>query len=181
MSTKDIVQKLWNLCNILRDDGITYHQYVTELTYILFLKMINETGTEDRLILAVRDNYQKGLAQYAKEHDVEINQLNDKECDDLKSLLYDYSWKKLTKLEGLKLKQYYNSLLAALGSAPLEEIRQIYEKAVSSIDEPRNLKKLITEIAEIVNKIEDCDIAILQQGWTRSKTAIAEKDQASFF
>ena len=39
MSTQDIVQKLWNLCNVLRDDGITYHQYVTELTYILFLKM----------------------------------------------------------------------------------------------------------------------------------------------
>ena len=34
MSTQDIVQKLWNLCNVLRDDGITYHQYVTELTYI---------------------------------------------------------------------------------------------------------------------------------------------------
>ena len=40
MSTQDIVQKLWNLCNVLRDDGITYHQYVTELTYILFLKMM---------------------------------------------------------------------------------------------------------------------------------------------
>ena len=36
------------------------------------------------------------------------------------------------------------------------------------------------ENVEIVNKIEDCDIVILQQGWTRSKTAIAEKDQASF-
>ena len=47
MSTQDIVQKLWNLCNVLRDDGITYHQYVTELTYILFLKMAKETGAEN--------------------------------------------------------------------------------------------------------------------------------------
>ena len=39
-------QKLWNLCNVLRDDGITYHQYVTELTYILFLKMAEETGAD---------------------------------------------------------------------------------------------------------------------------------------
>lgn len=46
MSTQDIVQKLWNLCNVLRDDGITYHQYVTELTYILFLKMADETGAD---------------------------------------------------------------------------------------------------------------------------------------
>src|SRR5919202_970503 len=47
--THDIVQKLWNLCNILRDDGVTYHQYVTELTYLLFLKMAKETGTEGEL------------------------------------------------------------------------------------------------------------------------------------
>lgn len=46
MSNQEIVQKLWNLCNVLRDDGITYHQYVTELTYLLFLKMMKETGQE---------------------------------------------------------------------------------------------------------------------------------------
>lgn len=49
MSTQDIVSKLWNLCNVLRDDGITYHQYVTELTYLLFLKMAKETQTEEQL------------------------------------------------------------------------------------------------------------------------------------
>ena len=49
MNTQEIVNKLWNLCNVLRDDGITYHQYVTELTYILFLKMSKETGTEDKI------------------------------------------------------------------------------------------------------------------------------------
>lgn len=47
--THDIVAKLWNLCNILKDDGVTYHQYVTELTYLLFLKMAKETSTEDQL------------------------------------------------------------------------------------------------------------------------------------
>jgi type I restriction enzyme M protein len=46
MSTVDIVQKLWNLCNVLKDDGVTYHEYVNELTYILFLKMMQETGKE---------------------------------------------------------------------------------------------------------------------------------------
>lgn len=48
-TTTDIVQKLWSFCDILRDDGITYHQYVTELTYILFLKMAKETETENQL------------------------------------------------------------------------------------------------------------------------------------
>ncbi len=47
--THDIVNKLWNLCNILKDDGVTFHQYVTELTYLLFLKMAQETGKEDQL------------------------------------------------------------------------------------------------------------------------------------
>lgn len=47
--THDIVAKLWNLCNILKDDGVTYHQYVTELTYLLFLKMAKETGTEEQI------------------------------------------------------------------------------------------------------------------------------------
>src|SRR5436309_3949433 len=48
-TTQDIVAKLWNLCHILRDDGITYHQYVTELTFLLFLKMLKETGQEGQL------------------------------------------------------------------------------------------------------------------------------------
>lgn len=64
MSTQDIVQKLWNLCNVLRDDGITYHQYVTELTYILFLKMLKETGEEERLISSVRKAYAEKLKAY---------------------------------------------------------------------------------------------------------------------
>jgi type I restriction enzyme M protein len=49
-TTGDIVQKLWSLCHILRDDGITYNEYVTELTYLLFLKMMQEkNGSDNRL------------------------------------------------------------------------------------------------------------------------------------
>ncbi len=49
MNNQELVAKLWNLCNVLRDDGITYHQYVTELTYILFLKMCKETNSEESI------------------------------------------------------------------------------------------------------------------------------------
>ena len=48
-STQDIVSKLWNLCHVLRDDGITYHEYVTELTFLLFLKMMKETEQEAQI------------------------------------------------------------------------------------------------------------------------------------
>jgi type I restriction enzyme M protein len=52
--TREIVAKLWNLCNVLRDDGITYTDYVTELTFLLFLKMLAETGHEERLPTSYR-------------------------------------------------------------------------------------------------------------------------------
>ena len=42
MSPSDIVQKLWNYCNVLRDDGMSYGDYVEQLTYLLFLKMADE-------------------------------------------------------------------------------------------------------------------------------------------
>ncbi|WP_341303611.1 N-6 DNA methylase [Pseudomonas sp. TMP25] len=39
MTNTDIVQKLWNLCDILKDDGVNYSNYVTELVLLLFSKM----------------------------------------------------------------------------------------------------------------------------------------------
>ncbi len=44
MTTQDIVQKLWNLCDVLRDDGINYSDYVTELVLLLFIKMEYENA-----------------------------------------------------------------------------------------------------------------------------------------
>tara|TARA_R110002096_G_scaffold101316_1_gene223997 strand:+ start:3507 stop:4997 length:1491 start_codon:yes stop_codon:yes gene_type:complete len=42
MNTNSITQKLWNYCNVLRDDGMSYGDYVEQLTYLLFLKMSDE-------------------------------------------------------------------------------------------------------------------------------------------
>jgi type I restriction enzyme M protein len=42
MTPAAIVQKLWNFCNVLRDDGMSYGDYVEQLTYLLFLKMADE-------------------------------------------------------------------------------------------------------------------------------------------
>lgn len=109
MTTQEIVQKLWNLCNVLRDDGITYHQYVTELTYILFLKMAKETGAE-------------------------------------KNIPEEYRWDELKKRDGVELKKFYAKLLNDLGEKGTGRIREIYSGASSNIDEPANLKKIITTI-----------------------------------
>jgi type I restriction enzyme M protein len=42
MNTSTLVQKLWNYCNVLRDDGMSYGDYVEQLTFLLFLKMADE-------------------------------------------------------------------------------------------------------------------------------------------
>jgi type I restriction enzyme M protein len=39
-----IVQRLWNFCNVLKDDGVSYGDYVEQLTYLLFLKMDDENS-----------------------------------------------------------------------------------------------------------------------------------------
>lgn len=109
MNNSEIVSKLWNLCNVLRDDGITYHQYVTELTYILFLKMAKETETEE-------------------------------------SIPAQYRWDELVKKDGIELKKFYSDLLTDLGDKCTGRIREIYVGARSNIEEPANLKKIITNI-----------------------------------
>ena len=109
MNTQEIVQNLWRLCDVLRDDGITYHQYVTELTYILFLKMAKETGAEQ--------NIPEG-----------------------------YRWDDLTSVQGIALKRYYQDLLRHLGEEGKGRIREIYANARTSIDEPKNLAKIVREI-----------------------------------
>lgn len=112
MTTQEIVSKLWNLCNVLRDDGITYHQYVTELTYILFLKMAKETGVEEQIPA-------------------------------------EYRWDQLVSKSGIELKKFYKELLDYLGEECTGRVQQIYHGAVSNIDEPKNIEKIILSIDKL--------------------------------
>ena len=102
MTNNEIVQKLWNLCNVLRDDGITYHEYVTELTYILFLKMVAEQDNEEsvgipeeyrwnNLVkldgLELKNTYQKALIDLGQKENKEIKEL---ESCSIKNYRKDY-------------------------------------------------------------------------------------------
>lgn len=44
---EDLAGRLWGLCHVLRDDGIVYHKYLSELTYLLFLKNAKQLGVEN--------------------------------------------------------------------------------------------------------------------------------------
>lgn len=85
VTTQDIVGKLWNLCHVLRDDGVSYQEYVTELTFLLFLKMMEETGREERILAGYRwkrvanregvdqlDHYKRALLDLGKSGDATV-------------------------------------------------------------------------------------------------------------
>ncbi|SKA01248.1 type I restriction-modification system subunit M [Sediminibacterium ginsengisoli] len=61
MSAEDIARKLWSLCDVLRDDGVTYHQYLNELTYILFLRLSEVKGFEEQIPEEYRWSRLKGI------------------------------------------------------------------------------------------------------------------------
>lgn len=119
MKTSEIVQKLWNLCNVLRDDGISYQDYVTELTYILFLKMSKETGTESKIPADYRwDNLlEKSVLDLQKFYNMLLSVLGGKDDENENSKVI----------------------------VP-QDVKEIYKGAVSQIKEPKNLEKIIKDI-----------------------------------
>lgn len=120
--THDIVAKLWNLCNVLKDDGVTYHQYVTELTYLLFLKMAKETGTE------------------------ETKSANGKI---VKNLPKGYRWNDLESKSAAERLGFYKLLLIHLGNNGSLLVREIFANASSFIKKPTTLSTLVTEIDKL--------------------------------
>jgi len=56
-ASSTIVQRLWNYCNVLRDDGMSYGDYVEQLTYLLFLKMDQENSIMLAKPTAIPDAY----------------------------------------------------------------------------------------------------------------------------
>ncbi|KEF40796.1 MAG: SAM-dependent methyltransferase [Cyanobium sp. CACIAM 14] len=131
-TTGDIVAKLWNLCNVLKDDGVTYHQYVTELTYLLFLKMAKETGREEGIPAEWRWDVLetlKGLSQF----------------NHYKELLLKLGSSSLV-IEGTDEEEAEEEKEASPVS-PI--VTEIYANASTFIKKPVTLKKLVDEIDKL--------------------------------
>jgi hypothetical protein len=66
LNTSTLVQKLWNYCNVLRDDGMSYGDYVEQFTSLLFLKMADERSRPPPQVIAqeIVDDLEAALEQF---------------------------------------------------------------------------------------------------------------------
>ena len=126
MTNNDIVQKLWNLCDVLRDDGINYSDYVTELVLLLFIKMVHE-NTEAEL-----------LDQHTLPAGCRWSDLNGKSginlLNDYRRILLSLS----TGKDGEGKRVHADPLISA-----------IYADAQTRLREPRHLEQMIKTLDQI--------------------------------
>ncbi len=126
MSNNEIVQKLWNLCDVLRDDGINYSDYVTELVLLLFIKMVHENTEAET------------LDKHILPEGCRWSDLNSKSG---LNLLNDY------KQIMLKLSTGKDAEGKLVHADPL--ITAIYADAQTRLREPRHLEQLIRSLDQI--------------------------------
>lgn len=135
MAATDIVKKLWNLCDILRDSGVNYSEYVNELVMLIFLKMVDE---QLEYSVLDKDPLPEGC------HWKDIKNLSGIE------LLNNYH-RILDTLSGKKpsLKEQHITLNP--------KVQAIYAEATTSIKEPKNLEALIKNLDALDWFSEDKD------------------------
>ena len=117
-----LVQKLWNYCNILRDDGLSYGDYVEQLTFLLFLKMADE----------------QSKAPYLSE---------EKRRDAAATIPKGKDWPALLAKDGDELEIHYRHTLEELGKRS-GMLGVIFRKAQNKIQDPAKLRRLIVDLID---------------------------------
>ena len=126
MTDATIISKIWNLANVLRDDGVGYGDYLEQITYLLFLKMADELN---------RPPYNKGL-NFPKLKDVEGNEIEDADT---------CNWETLSNKRGAELEAFYSQMLRTLATEK-GMLGQIFTKSQNKIQDPAKLLKVIDMI-----------------------------------
>lgn len=126
MSDSAIISKIWNLANVLRDDGVSYGDYLEQITYLLFLKMADELN---------KPPYNKGLI-FPRIKDADNKEILDGEfCN----------WKILSSKRGAALEAFYSQALRSL-STEKGMLGQIFTKSQNKIQDPAKLLRVIDMI-----------------------------------
>jgi len=114
MNAQALVQKVWNFASVLRDDGVSYGDYVEQLTYLLFLKMAQE-----------QEELAKALGEAAPN-----------------KIPATFAWPTLLRKDGDDLEVQYRHILTELGKKP-GLLGTIFRKAQNKLQDPAKLKRLV--------------------------------------
>ncbi|HPE56376.1 MAG TPA: class I SAM-dependent DNA methyltransferase [Bacteroidales bacterium] len=128
MTDSTIISKIWNLANVLRDDGVSYGDYLEQITYLLFLKMADELN---------KPPYNKNLA-FPRLKDVEDKEIKGGEL---------CNWQTLIGKRGAELEAFYAQMLRSLGTEK-GMLGQIFTKSQNKIQDPSKLLKVINMIEQ---------------------------------
>jgi len=136
MSNNEIVQKLWNLCDVLRDDGINYSDYVTELVLLLFFKM----------------EYEQAQSEVIFDHKLpEGYRWPDLSSKSGLNLLNEYKRMLLTLSTGKDIQPDPDDETKTIEKIVVTDplILAIYAEAQTRLREPRHLEQLIKQLDKI--------------------------------
>lgn len=122
-SSSTIGQKLWNYCDVLRDAGLSYDDYLEQLTYLLFLKMMHE-------------RCQPPYTQLPTFQAPPVPE--------------GYDWPSLLSRDGDELETHYRHTLETLARLP-GTLGIIFSKAQNKIQEPAMLTRLIHDLIDSEN------------------------------
>ena len=123
ITSSNVGQKLWNYCNVLRDAGLSYGDYIEQLTYLIFLKMMDEQGQPE---------VQKLLGHKPT------------------PVPEGYDWSSLMVRDGAELELHYRDVLDTLGRQK-GILGVIFGKAQNKIQQPAMLTRLIKELINSEN------------------------------
>lgn len=122
-TSSSIGQKLWNYCDVLRDAGLSYGDYLEQLTYLIFLKMMHERSQPPYTLLP---GYEPP------------------------PIPEGYDWPSLLAKDGDELEAHYRHTLETLAQLP-GTLGVIFSKAQNKIHEPAMLTRLIQELIDSEN------------------------------
>jgi len=123
MNESNLVSKVWNFAHVLRDDGVSYGDYLEQITYLLFLKMADEMA---------KPPYTK-VIDFPRVKNMQGEEIADGErCN----------WATLSQKRGADLDAFYTQMLRTLGTEK-GTLGQIFAKAQNKVQDPAKLLKII--------------------------------------